>query len=94
MSYVLFSNISLAHVFIEMTHLHFIRTVLALALWQGLTGRPGDAGPQGKVGPSVSSPSAAATAIKRYQETLYCIFLITCEWDRLDPTCVLIMTLI
>lgn len=27
---------------------------LALVLLKGLTGRPGDAGPQGKVGPSVS----------------------------------------
>lgn len=33
----------------------WITSVSSLLLWQGLTGRPGDAGPQGKVGPSVSA---------------------------------------
>lgn len=45
-----------------MTHLDF-DCVSVPPLLQGLTGRPGDAGPQGKVGPSVSALFFVVTTI-------------------------------
>lgn len=50
-----------------MTHVDLI-CVSILPLSQGLTGRPGDAGPQGKVGPSVS-------AIFAMFSTICCVFV-------------------
>lgn len=44
---------------------------------KGLTGRPGDAGPQGKVGPSVSSVTTPAFAIFQHDEPVcVCVCLL------------------
>lgn len=40
---------------------------------KGLTGRPGDAGPQGKVGPSVSSVTTSAFVLSQHDEPV-CVF--------------------
>lgn len=46
-------------------------------LCQGLTGRPGDAGPQGKVGPSVSAPFCKCNLLSVFlPDSLHC-FVIT-----------------